>query len=134
VAPRGDAATYGKFNDAGYSKTSQWAGQANLPAGYWVYVAPNWYIWESQALTPKVSAATAHTNAAAEMQGRMVTIYLDNGTPVAGRLVERTDDYYVLLLPAGPKKLIFKAKITSIEWSLEPADNGHPASVPAVSR
>jgi hypothetical protein len=41
----GDEQTYGAFNDWGYWDGTEWAGYSNLPAGYWVYVAPNWYIW-----------------------------------------------------------------------------------------
>lgn len=36
---------YGQFNDYGYSDTKTYAGSDNLPAGYWVYIAPHWYIW-----------------------------------------------------------------------------------------
>ena len=40
-----DKASYGDFNDYGYDTTTEWAGYKDLPPGYWVYVAPNWYIW-----------------------------------------------------------------------------------------
>jgi len=40
-----DKDAYGEFNDYGYSPTQTYAGHSNIPAGYWVYVAPNWYIW-----------------------------------------------------------------------------------------
>ncbi len=42
-----DQASYGSFNDYGYSTATSWAGYTNLPPGYWVYVYPNWYIWKS---------------------------------------------------------------------------------------
>src|SRR5688572_30057320 len=51
VPAPGDEATHGKFREAGYSHTPSWAGQDNLPAGYWVYVAPNWYIWQKQTVS-----------------------------------------------------------------------------------
>jgi hypothetical protein len=41
----GDKEAYGEFNDYGRYEGTEWAGQKNLPPGYWVYVAPNWYIW-----------------------------------------------------------------------------------------
>lgn len=44
----GNQATYGQFNDWGYWAGTSWAGFDNLPQGYWVYVAPNWYIWEQE--------------------------------------------------------------------------------------
>jgi hypothetical protein len=41
----GDEASYGASNDWGYWGGTEWAGHTDLPAGYWVYVAPDWYIW-----------------------------------------------------------------------------------------
>jgi sRNA-binding regulator protein Hfq len=115
-----DEATYGKQYDYGYSQTTEWAGQKNLPAGYWVYTAPNWYIWQSVAAKANVAAADA-------MMNQQVTVWLDNGTPVAGQMVENTAEYVVLHQAAeGKKKLIYKAKITSIDF---PATT---AAVPVV--
>lgn len=37
---------YGKFHDFGPWKGGRWGNYENLPAGYWVYVAPNWYVWK----------------------------------------------------------------------------------------
>jgi hypothetical protein len=42
-----DQATYGKFNDYGYWGGGAWCGQVGR-AGYWVWVAPNWYVWKNQ--------------------------------------------------------------------------------------
>ncbi|MCG6552729.1 MAG: hypothetical protein L7F77_10405 [Candidatus Magnetominusculus sp. LBB02] len=39
-----DKATYGEFNDYGQWSGGPWCGQTGK-AGYWVYVAPNWYVW-----------------------------------------------------------------------------------------
>ena len=108
VPAPGDEAKFGKFSDRGHHNTSSLAGQDNLPAGYWVYLAPNWYIWKQQ---------TAGKPAADDMAGKQVTVYLDNGTPVKGQLAEQTSEYVVLLIAdQAKKKLIYKAKITSIEW------------------
>lgn len=43
-----DYRTYGEFNDYGYYQATNYAGQSNLPAAYWVYVYPNWYLWKSK--------------------------------------------------------------------------------------
>jgi hypothetical protein len=36
---------YGEFSDYGAYSGTSYAGYNNLPAGYWVYLAPHWYIW-----------------------------------------------------------------------------------------
>ncbi|HEX8911495.1 MAG TPA: hypothetical protein VF796_03975 [Humisphaera sp.] len=47
AAPQ-DYGTYGDFYDYGhYPATAAYAGQTDLPAGYWVYLHPDWYIFES---------------------------------------------------------------------------------------
>jgi len=43
-----DRGSYGDFDDWGYYSGTSYAGYTNLPAGYWVYVYPNWYIWGTQ--------------------------------------------------------------------------------------
>jgi gas vesicle protein len=40
-----DKQSYGEFHDYGHFEGSEWAGFTDLPAGYWVYLAPHWYIW-----------------------------------------------------------------------------------------
>jgi hypothetical protein len=40
-----DAEEYGELKDLGYRTTAKYADQADLPAGWWVYVQPYWYIW-----------------------------------------------------------------------------------------
>ena len=42
----GDQAEYGDFYDFGHWTGSSYAGHEDLPAGYWVYLAPNWYIFK----------------------------------------------------------------------------------------
>jgi hypothetical protein len=44
-----DQAQYGSYNDYGKEKAyNQYCG-AKAPAGYWVYVAPHWYVWKNKA-------------------------------------------------------------------------------------
>ena len=40
-----DKQSYTDFKDYGHYQATDYAGYANLPAGYWVYVYPHWYIW-----------------------------------------------------------------------------------------
>jgi hypothetical protein len=46
-----DRARYGTFRELGLRPGNEYAGQENLPRGYWVYVYPHWFIWG--AVTPK---------------------------------------------------------------------------------
>jgi hypothetical protein len=47
-----DAATEGEFKDFGSWFGTSWAGYADLPQGYWVYVYPCWYVWGELSATP----------------------------------------------------------------------------------
>ena len=40
-----DAARHGAFADAGRLERPVYKGVYDIPAGYWVYVKPNWYVW-----------------------------------------------------------------------------------------
>jgi HEAT repeat protein len=40
-----DKVSYSEYRDYGHYQACDWAGFTNIPAGYWVYVYPNWYIW-----------------------------------------------------------------------------------------
>ena len=45
VEASNDATAYGPAHDFGRWGGTSYAGQSNLPPGYWVYIYPNWYIW-----------------------------------------------------------------------------------------
>lgn len=48
-----DRASYGDYHEWGSYVACDWQGHKNIPAGYWVYVFPNWYIWgEAKNNTP----------------------------------------------------------------------------------
>jgi len=42
-----DKSRYGEFSDYGYWAGGAWCGQTGEP-GYWVWVSPNWYVWQNQ--------------------------------------------------------------------------------------
>ena len=44
-----DVDGYGKFCDWGYWHCDAYAGEQNLLPGFWVYVYPNWFVWEKRA-------------------------------------------------------------------------------------
>ena len=45
----GDKDRYGELNDLGYQDRTTYGTNRNLPAGYWVYSYPYWYIWKTKA-------------------------------------------------------------------------------------
>jgi beta-lactamase regulating signal transducer with metallopeptidase domain len=47
-----DVDQYTDFNDYGYSQTNSYQGYEDLPAGYWVYVEPYWYVWRDLTAMP----------------------------------------------------------------------------------
>ncbi|MBL8796581.1 MAG: HEAT repeat domain-containing protein [Planctomycetia bacterium] len=47
-----DYRTYSEYRDYGFYQACMWGGHINVPAGYWVYVQPYWYIW-SERQEPK---------------------------------------------------------------------------------
>lgn len=42
-----DKKTYGEYQDYGYWSGGAWCGDVGK-AGYWVWVYPNWYVWETK--------------------------------------------------------------------------------------
>jgi len=47
-----DGAQYGNFKDYGHWNGGPWCGQQGK-AGYWVWVAPNWYVWKTKGQAEK---------------------------------------------------------------------------------
>jgi Ca-activated chloride channel family protein len=52
-----DQPTYGEFKDFGRWDGVTYKTHNNLPHGYWVYVAPHWYIWGESTEQAAVDAA-----------------------------------------------------------------------------
>lgn len=42
-----DSGRYGNFKDYGWWGGGPWCGQQGV-AGYWVWMAPNWYVWKNK--------------------------------------------------------------------------------------
>jgi len=59
IEEKADLENYNKFHDYGAWQGTSYAGHNDLPAGYWVYVYPNWYIWGDTKGTPKEEAKNA---------------------------------------------------------------------------
>jgi hypothetical protein len=46
IAAPDDRANYGELHDYGYYQPlGEYLGETAVPAGYWVYVSPYWYVW-----------------------------------------------------------------------------------------
>jgi hypothetical protein len=43
-----DRQSYTEFRDYGFYQACDWAGHTGIPAGYWVYHYPYWYVWKDQ--------------------------------------------------------------------------------------
>lgn len=54
-----DRKTYGDFCDFGYWAGTSYSGHNDLPPGYWVYLAPNWYIFKEDATSQPTAAPQA---------------------------------------------------------------------------
>ena len=52
IAVPADRAAYGDFCDYGYYPATSYAGHKDIPAGYWVYLHPHWYIYKGVGLKP----------------------------------------------------------------------------------
>jgi hypothetical protein len=55
-APK-DRESYGDFCDFGYWSGTAYAGQTDLPPGYWVYLAPTWHIFKEPAASAQPATA-----------------------------------------------------------------------------
>lgn len=56
-----DRSSYGEFNDYGYWGGGSWCGSTGK-AGYWVWVYPNWYVWEGKSSKKKSVPDSATVN------------------------------------------------------------------------
>lgn len=73
-----DKAQYGKFSDYGYWKGGSWCGQTGKD-GYWVWEAPNWYVWAEQAQAPGKAMSGTITSLEEGDRGCYVEFTDDNG-------------------------------------------------------
>src|SRR5262249_19558431 len=88
----------GDFKDQGLEPPRAYAGQKDLPKGYWVYVKPYWYIWRdlSSVATsrpkrqwgPEQACGEPHTN----MAGDIVTAW-------ASQSQEAQDEWLLMEYP-----------------------------------
>jgi len=61
-----DAETYGQFKDLGHQTRTEYAGQKELSPGYWVYVAPYWYVWRDKTSVQRPKRAWGPEQATGE--------------------------------------------------------------------
>jgi len=65
-----DERLVGKFCDLGYYPETEYAEYKDLEPGYWVYVAPNWYIWKNSK-KPREPEPTIDGPEARDIVGRV---------------------------------------------------------------
>jgi TPR repeat protein len=74
-----DQAEYGQFTDYGYWAGGAWCGQTGK-SGYWVWVAPSWYVWSQNGGTagagnkPSESSVPASASVNGKYTGLVQTI------------------------------------------------------------
>lgn len=108
-----DEVTYGKFYDFGYYAGTQYAGYTDLPEGYWVYVAPKWYIWgKSEKLL------AGNSDPFAGLIGKSIVVgFPGSSVTKSGKVTENS--YYYLLLSqkeSNCKLLVNKSQVAYVEW------------------
>jgi hypothetical protein len=109
-----DAESYGRFKDWGHYTGTTYRDEKDLPAGYWVYAEPYWYIWKTQTTEP----ATETTSSKKALK-RRATVTFVNGDTLKGDIVEEHASNIVLStrLKAKREQLrIEREKIQSIDW------------------
>ena len=75
----GDRSSFGDFYEWGYRPGESYEGYVNLPPGYWVYVFPNWYIWEG-ATGEKTSVTRASVDGKYSTLLKVMNIPQDEGS------------------------------------------------------
>lgn len=64
-----DRRTYGEYREYGYWGGGAWCGQSGK-AGYWVWVAPKWYVWGNVGSSAPVTAPTSPVPTLASVDGK----------------------------------------------------------------
>jgi hypothetical protein len=89
-----DAEKHGDFKDDGYRTDTKYGDLENLTPGYWVYVAPYWYVWEKRTSTKRDPRPWGPEQATGEPN--VVNLGTDDGNAWASK-TEDTDDEWLLL-------------------------------------
>ncbi|MFN4258505.1 MAG: hypothetical protein ACK4RK_04360 [Gemmataceae bacterium] len=88
-----DEEQYGPFREMGLVRVRQYRGHNDLPAGYWVYVAPYWYIWRDLTAIPTVKRAWGPEQATGKPD---TTASGDFGTAWASLTPDTRDEWLML--------------------------------------
>jgi hypothetical protein len=111
LAPE-DEASYGAFRDYGPYTGSSYKSQTDLPAGYWVYAKPYWYIWKNAR-----EGGRPISSASKNPIGKRVTVKLVNGSAIAGYLVEETATTLLLdTNSANHLARIERSQVVFVSW------------------
>jgi hypothetical protein len=92
------------FREMGLMRVPAYAGQTNLPAGYWVYVEPYWYVWRDLTAVPGPNRAWGPEQATGEPN---TATSGDFGTAWASLTADSQDEWLLLEFekPVVPAKV-----------------------------
>ena len=110
-----DQKIFGEFYEYGYSAEPEYAGTKDIPPGYWVYVAPNWYVWQDSKKLD-VTAQSEKVDPFTDLIGKKVTLSI-RGKTFTGEITQNYEGYIVLETKSSPKTLLInKTNIDFVEW------------------
>ncbi len=95
-----DRAKYGSYQDHGYYKAIRWCGH-NVPAGYWVWVAPRWYVYKRTTSKRKGTKLTSLQRATVggKYRNLLMTLHVPKDVATYGKFHDHS--YYAATRYAG---------------------------------
>lgn len=95
-----DRAKYGAFQEAGYFEALRWCGR-DVGSGYWVWVAPHWYVWSHKARSTPARQLTPRQRASAGGKYRdlIMTLHVPKDEATYGKFHDHS--YYAATTYAG---------------------------------
>ena len=89
-----DAEEFGDFSDEGYRTETKHGDEKDLSPGYWVYVAPYWYIWEKRTSVQRDPRPWGPEHATGEPD--VVNLGTDDGNAWASKTEDGEDEWLLL--------------------------------------
>ena len=108
IAVPQDQTTYGDFFESGYFPAiPSYAGFQDLPAGHWVYVVPNWFIWKESKKPRDSSSALAElltrNDPFSVLLNKDVSLRIMGNETIKGKISENRAGFLLLSSPNNKK-------------------------------